>query len=215
MNTAVHTENRSLSPVPLLVSGDDWNVLTAIYDDDVNIAIARQLMDGQELSAVVSALLNHPQTPSVRMSGNPQQCYDAIINDLPHTSSLVVLAEAVKLLAEAFSTLFDLDKVGLRIDRLQRAMCPRFHVDHVPVRLLWTLAGPATEWLPEKALDRSQLRGAGEPCTDTNMIQQLKAGDIALIKGEAWEGNEGRGLVHRSPALLPDEQRLVLTMDFA
>ncbi len=215
MTTTTCAEKYSLSPVPLQVSGHDWSVLTAIYDDDVNIAVGRQLLDAPGLSGVVSALLNHSQTPSLRMSGNPQQCYDAIIRDLPQVSSLAVLAETVKLLAEAFTTLFDLDKVGLRIDRLQRAMCPRFHVDHVPVRLLWTLSGPATEWLPEQALDRSQLRGAGEPCTDTNMIKQLKAGDIALIKGEAWEGNEGRGLVHRSPALLPDEQRLVLTMDFA
>jgi hypothetical protein len=37
---------------------------------------------------------------------------------------------------------------------------------------------------------------------------------VGLMKGEAWDGNEGQGFVHRSPtpnAVKP--KRLVLTLD--
>jgi len=36
---------------------------------------------------------------------------------------------------------------GTRITTLDRAMCPRFHVDRVPVRLIVTWGGPGTQWL--------------------------------------------------------------------
>jgi len=45
-------------------------------------------------------------------------------------------------------------------------------------------------------------------------ICTVSSGDIALLKGEAWVGNEGGGLVHRSPDLSGGERRLLLTLDF-
>jgi hypothetical protein len=42
----------------------------------------------------------------------------------------------------------------------------------------------------------------------------LNTGDVALFKGEAWEGNEGFGVVHRSPSVPDNTQRLLLTIDF-
>tara|TARA_R110000782_G_scaffold50302_3_gene109162 strand:- start:127 stop:561 length:435 start_codon:yes stop_codon:yes gene_type:complete len=44
--------------------------------------------------------------------------------------------------------------------------------------------------------------------------QSLQAGQVALLKGERWQGNEGRGLVHRSPPLVAGERRLLLTLDW-
>jgi hypothetical protein len=45
-------------------------------------------------------------------------------------------------------------------------------------------------------------------------IQCMSAGDVALLKGELWEGNEERGIIHRSPALiLAQPKRLVMTCD--
>ena len=46
-------------------------------------------------------------------------------------------------------------------------------------------------------------------------IQQLNCGDVSLLKGEHWEGTEDGGLVHRSPALITNERRLILTLDFS
>ena len=46
------------------------------------------------------------------------------------------------------------------------------------------------------------------------MIEQIGCGHVALVKGERWVGNEGRGLIHRSPALPAGERRLLLTLDW-
>jgi len=43
-------------------------------------------------------------------------------------------------------------------------------------------------------------------------ICELNTGDVALLKGERWEGNENAGLVHRSPAINEGERRLLLAM---
>jgi G3E family GTPase len=46
-------------------------------------------------------------------------------------------------------------------------------------------------------------------------IEQLACGDVALLKGERWEGNANAGLVHRSPAVTAGTRRLLLTLDFS
>ena len=36
----------------------------------------------------------------------------------------------------------------MRLVSTSAPMCPRFHTDHVGVRLICTYVGPGTEWLP-------------------------------------------------------------------
>jgi hypothetical protein len=102
-------------------------------------------------------------------------------------------------------------------------MCPRFHIDKLGCRLVSTYQGPGTEWLSNDDVDRSKL-GAGNMGLSDDVsglysqaadIQQVNKGDIVLLKGEGWYGNEGLGAVHRSPAVAPGEKRVVLTLDFA
>jgi hypothetical protein len=91
-------------------------------------------------------------------------------------------------------------------------MCPRFHVDHVPVRLITTYAGIGSQWLREGVMDRRQLGQAdAEP---GERIEQIHCGEVALLKGTKWHGNEAHGLIHRSPSLKTDERRLILTLDW-
>jgi hypothetical protein len=101
-------------------------------------------------------------------------------------------------------------------------MCPRFHVDWVAARMICSYGGSGTEWLPENALDRSKLGmgSGGQPdvqsglMTDPAAIKQMPVFAVGLMKGEHGEGNEGRGLAHRSP-MPADAQprRLLLTLD--
>lgn len=49
---------------------------------------------------------------------------------------------------------------------------------------------------------------------DGPLIEQIASGDVALLKGEKWHGNEGLGLIHRSPQLASGERRLILTLDW-
>ena len=44
--------------------------------------------------------------------------------------------------------------------------------------------------------------------------RQIALASGALLKGEKWEGNNGRGLVHRSPQSKELYQRLYMTIDF-
>jgi hypothetical protein len=142
------------------------------------------------------------------------------------------LSKDIAQLVDMFCCLFDLKRAGLRLTVLDRAMCPRFHVDKVPCRLVTTYQGIATEWLPHQCVDRSKLGFGNEGMSDEKSglfqqsedIQRLYKGEVALLKGEGWEGNEGAGLVHRSPSMsasnqsiwanTASESRLLLTLDF-
>ena len=101
-------------------------------------------------------------------------------------------------------------------------MCPRFHVDKIPCRLITTYHGVATDWLLHDVIDRGKLGAGnqGKPDEQSGLfnslsdINRLKKGDVALLKGEGWYNNNGAGLVHRSPPVAEGERRLLLTLDF-
>ena len=117
-------------------------------------------------------------------------------------------------MVSAFSCLLEARRIGLRLRVLDKPMCPRFHVDHVPLRLITTYAGAGSQWLRENEMDRCRLgQPAAEPL-DFESIKQLHAGEVALFKGEKWQGNEGAGIIHRSPQVAPGERRLLLTLDW-
>jgi hypothetical protein len=69
-----------------------------------------------------------------------------------------LLVADVARLAELLDDLVEAPEIGLRLRALSHEMCPRFHVDRVPLRLLCTYAGPGTEWLAETDVDRALLR---------------------------------------------------------
>jgi hypothetical protein len=155
------------------------------------------------------------------MTLSPQDALAPIHQALGGSELTAPLGEDIAELVDMFCCLFDLGNVGLRLTILDKAMCPRFHVDNVPCRLVTTYQGSGTQWLPHNVVDRSKLgHGSdGKPDEHSGLfpklgdIQQLTSGDVALLKGELWEGNEGAGLVHRSPLLSAGERRLLLTLD--
>ena len=124
---------------------------------------------------------------------------------------------------EMYACLFELDEVGVRLQVLDRAMCPRFHTDKLGCRLVSTYLGPGTEWLHNRDVDRSKLGAGNMGLSDEESglfsrpecIQQVNSGDIVLLKGDGWYGNDGLGAVHRSPAISGGEKRIIVTMDFA
>jgi hypothetical protein len=97
-------------------------------------------------------------------------------------------------------------------------MCGRFHADRVGLRLICSYAGPGTEWLDEPDIDRSKLGPGlgGLPDEVTGLllpgarVRRLERFAVGLLKGEHWPGNEGRGVVHRSPQIKGTELRRVL-----
>lgn len=199
------------------VAGDEPEVLTDIYHDDCNIVVwQRQL--APELQQEVSVLLQSNDSLQTSLSLSPQSAHGSILRSIGGSAKL---ADDIAELVDMFCQLFETDVAGLRLTALEEPMCPRFHVDRVPCRLVTTYLGPATEWLPHHRVDRSRLgRGNdGRPdehsglYPDRRDVNQASSGEVLLLKGEGWEGNEGAGLVHRSPHIPAGGKRLLLTLD--
>ena len=114
-------------------------------------------------------------------------------------------------LVDMFCCLFDANTLGFRISTMDRAMCPRFHVDRVPCRLVTAFYGSGSQYLPFEQGEQNK-RFVNDPSSDLH-IQTLSTGDVALMKGELWEGNQNAGLIHRSPPVSPGEKRIVMTLD--
>ena len=206
----------SLRPVIRQTRGDTPLALSDILEDGVNLAVwERQLpLHIAEFGALLVAL-NEPLADSMVIDLNNE---DAVPNLQGLASSCRDLEgyegfiADVSWLVSAFSCLLGAKRIGVRLRLLDKAMCPRFHVDHVPVRLITTYAGVGSQWLREGVMDRRQLsQPDAEP---TGCIEQIHCGEVALLKGTKWHGNEGYGLIHRSPALKADERRLILTLDW-
>ncbi|WP_086933835.1 DUF1826 domain-containing protein [Agarilytica rhodophyticola] len=222
-------------------------IFTDIYREDTNIAIWQRQLSAS-LQEAVQRFLASKTSFQTSLTVSPQSAFDNIKGELGDDQ--IELSENIAELVDMFCCLFELKRAGLRLAILDHAMCPRFHVDRVPCRLITTYHGIATEWLTDHIVDRSKLGAGNNGLSDEQSglfknsselstkssglstkssglstkssrlfknkqnIQQLKSGDVALLKGENWEGNENAGLVHRSPALSANERRLLLTLDF-
>jgi hypothetical protein len=195
------------------------STLTSIYQDHVNMAVWER-QPSTSLTMECQTLLAKTGGTGHRLalSTNKLRHLDKA---LPGLAPYPQLKADIRLLAEMYSCLFGLRTIGLRLTPLNGSMCPRFHVDRVPCRLITTYVGTATEWLPHDRVDRSKLGVGSNGLSDAESglylapraVQTLNPGDVALLKGEAWEGNEGAGLVHRSPTVDAGQQRLLLTLD--
>jgi len=202
------------------IEGDKPTDLSDIYEEDCNIVTWRRDL-APEIQTIVNDFLVSNRGFQVSMTLSPQDAFSSIHQALGGTELTAPLNEDITELVDMFCCLFDLGQVGLRLTVLDKAMCPRFHVDKVLCRLVTTYQGSATEWLPHNVVARSKLGhgSEGKPDEQSGLfpklgdIRQLTVGDVALLKGESWEGNEGVGLVHRSPSLSPGERRLLLTLD--
>lgn len=191
------------------------SVLSDIYQEDINIAIWRR----QKQFLVKEFLALNP-TFQKEMILTPQDALSRI-NEF-FDNNMTEVSEDIALLVDMFCYLFELKQAGMRLKVLDKAMCPKFHVDKVPCRLVTTYQGMATQWLPHELVDQTKLGWGcnGLPDSESGLyqsesdIQQLDCGDVALIKGTLWKGNENAGLVHRSPGLIANEKRLILTLDF-
>jgi len=187
-------------PPARVVAGATPETLAAIYDEDVHAAVWER--PAVQLAAPVETT-RRLQTIDVEASVRIDAVEEWLHREVPE--GLRALRDDIAELGSMYACLFEVDYLGIRLRTLDRAMCPRFHVDRVVCRLLTTYEGPGTEYLADGEVDRSQL---GRPVADLRQlpvrssnatVHRLPAGAVLLCKGESWPGNEGRGFVHRSP----------------
>lgn len=192
--------------------------LTRILEDQTNLAVwQRQLPVHIADFAQLVLSLNEPLAESLCVElpdEDAEPDLAGLASGLRDLQGFEGFMSDLKWLISAFACLLGARRIGVRLRVLDKAMCPRFHVDHVPVRLITTYAGIGSQWLEEGAMDRLQLGQADAEPQDAASIRQLDSGDVALLKGEKWHGNEGFGLIHRSPQPAPGERRLLLTLDW-
>lgn len=211
----------SIKPEMRSVQGDEPDVLTQIYEQDINLCCYQRSLS--PLVTEYSQILLENSHLNIRAVVTLEKLEEQLQNLLPaHTAKTHFVADLM-LVIEMYSYLFELDEVGLRLQVLDRAMCPRFHTDKLGCRLVTAYQGAGTEWLDEHQLDRTKL-GAGNGglpdaesglYADQEQINQATVGDVLLLKGEGWFGGEGKGVIHRSPAVPSGQKRLVATLDFA
>lgn len=196
------------------VVGDQVRDFASIFDKDVEIvSVTRSQADAR--SALSRRLLLSRQVPELRWvqpAGDP----DATDRALPVTIDVdarATLCDEIGEASEMLGYLLDCEDVGVRLATLNRPMCPRFHVDQIPCRMLITLSGEGTEWIQNGDVDWEifdDLDTQASPVQSNRSVQRLSAGQWSLLKGGTWQDGF-RGVVHRSPHDVGE--RLLLTLD--
>ena len=199
----------------------DSSKISEIHKQKYNISIWKRDLDSNITQSSKHVLLRHPnlEFSEVVQLKNIEQ---VLITELGSDPDTLPLYNDIKDVVQLFCNLFQLDKAWLRIDAIDSPMCPRFHVDNLKCRLVTTYIGPGTQWLPHSSVNRTKLGHGNEGKSDEESglflnkedIEQLDTGHIALLKGDAWNGNEGLGIVHRSPHAEDHYKRLYMTVDF-
>ena len=209
-----------ISPVSDFTTNEISNI-SEIYKDEINISIwKRQLSSSLEKSS--EYVVN--QNPNLEFSEvlQPKNINQSLQSAIGSSNEIQPFLDDVSYLGLTFCKLFDQKKMWLRLDGIDHPMCPRFHTDKLKCRLVTTYVGPATQWIPHHLVNRNKLGygNVGKPDIEAglflneNDIEQLDTGHVALLKGESWQGNEGAGVVHRSPYKEGNYRRLYLTIDF-
>jgi hypothetical protein len=181
--------------------------LVEVFDPGVQVCSWQRELD-PAIGSYLSRLHAQGESQAIEtLSPAAQPRLDGL-PDGPGRSSLI---EDLSLLQEIVCELLGCAAVGLRLARLDRAMCPGWHVDRVGIRLVCTYQGPGTQWLHDQGVDRGGLRSAR---TAGAAFIQADPGEIVLLKGALWQGNEAFGAVHRSPELVPNTRlRTLVTLD--
>jgi hypothetical protein len=194
--------------------GDRPSVLQRILDPGVNLSLWRRPVE----AAIVPELscLDVSDLPDIRCRTSASTFDDDLCSLLrqQHLDPSVLAHWRIDLerLAALFFVISDRRDATLRLETTDHDGCPRFHTDQTHLRMLCTYRGPGTEWLTDAQVDRvAQANGGsndriirfGEP-------SRFESFWVGVMKGDAYPGNAGHGLVHRSPPIAGTGQTRVL-----
>ena len=138
--------------------------------------------------------------PQKKLATLKQEEFTPLASEITHVTKLLL-------------QLFNWEVVRVRVTTISGPMCPKFHTDYVPCRMLITVSGPSTEWIASQDVQEEILadqKSAALPIKEGKKIRQLASGSLSLLKGGNWQDGF-RGVVHRSPHT--KAQRLLLTFD--
>ncbi len=189
-------------------------VLHRISEPDVNLSLWQRTPLASVAHEVAS--LRVTDLPDIRCrtsSATFDEDIGALLNGQsldPQTYS-AWLAD-LRRLADLFFAVCAGRDVTARLETTDDDGCRRFHVDRTHLRLLCTYRGRGTEWLTNEQVDRN-AQGSGAPnkrIVRFGQPSRFKPFWVGILKGDAYPGNAGRGLVHRSPPIAGSGQTRVL-----
>ena len=181
--------------------------LVEIFDPGVQVCAWQREID----PAIETYLAQLHQTGELQVLETLSPAAQPRLDALPGGTGRASLIEDLSLLREVVCELLDCAAAGLRLARLGHAMCPGWHVDRVGIRLVCTYQGPGTQWLDDQNTDRRDLRSDE---TKESALVQASPGEIVLLKGALWQGNDAFGAIHRSPCLGSSAAlRTLITLD--
>lgn len=181
--------------------------LTEIFDPNVQVCSWQRVLD-PAIGAYLSGLQQSAETQTIEaLKAEAQPKLDG----LPDGGGRDVLAEDLALLGEILRELLGCPEAGMRFARMGHAMCPGWHIDRTGIRLVSTYQGPGTQWLDDQTVDRCRLRDSQ---LSEKTLVEASSGEIVLLKGSLWQGNDRFGAVHRSPEVAANAPlRAVVTLD--
>ncbi len=109
-----------------------------------------------------------------------------------------------------FARRVDGKAVNLKLIHARQPMCPRFHMDFVPMRFISTLSGPGSEWVKGEDV-RYLADGTISQELNSKEIQYMKPGSVGFFRGCYGQTTPTGGVVHRSPQ--SNQDRVLLKMD--
>lgn len=143
---------------------------------------ARLLLRPQAVRVAMTTLCNAAQTP-----------------EDPHRTRLI---DDIAALADIFADVMQTTFLRLRLEKVTRNACRKFHADAITARLICTYRGPGTQY------------GVSHDNTDPNRIFTTPTGSPIILRGSRWPESPASGLLHRSPPIEgTGETRLVLVLD--
>jgi hypothetical protein len=212
-------EQLSLGPEHRIV--DDAAELACILDPLVNICVWQRSLRPEIIEYCYEARAGRSGSVE-RFAAVDGLDIEDLLAPLPRGRGRAELRADIQALVARYAALVGCKRVKASLEVVETDSCRKFHADLVGVRLLCTYAGPGTQWVPNASARRemlSQPRLAFEAANQAiapkqEAVRQVATGDVALLKGEAWPGNRGNGIIHRSPPIEREgERRLLLTLD--
>jgi len=203
------------APGPHAVVGDTLDTLSAITSPAVNLTLWRRRLPAA-LEASIAAHRARPIAGEVWFDAcdsapHTEGHFAVLLRDIAATDQALWRAD-IEPMVHAFAHLSAAHVVRATLETVTGSGCRKFHADHIGLRLLCTYDGIGTQWVPDAAVRRAMLAvGDNDDIVgDPASVQTMARGDVGLFKGEAWPGNTGRGIVHRSPPRPEGGHRRVL-----
>ena len=203
------------------VSEESSTVLSKAGSPGVNVCVWRRTLSSA-LDRWLRMSASDWQLDAHAIVSNGLGVAEALLGHRADCAELRVWREDIAELTRLFLAITKATALKASLVTVVSDKCRKFHVDYKPLRLVCTYVGPGTEWAEDAAVNRAAM-GHEESCFDTanarivqqpDRIERARAGDVVVLKGERFPGNQGRGGVHRSP---PIEhimaRRIVFTLD--